>query len=109
MSQTIVKTEFNFPGQKSVYHGKVREVYSINEDQLMMVVSDRISELGLVLTLELISELIVDPIPGPGLISELISEMIPELISELISELIPELLLKLTFKQLTQTAPTSRW
>lgn len=49
MSQTIVKTDFNFPGQKSVYHGKVREVYSINDDYLMMVVSDRISAFDVVL------------------------------------------------------------
>ncbi len=49
MSQTIVKTEFNFPGQSSVYHGKVREVYSIKDDYLLMVVSDRISAFDVVL------------------------------------------------------------
>lgn len=49
MSQTIVKTDFNFPGQKSVYHGKVREVYSIDNDYLLMVVSDRISAFDVVL------------------------------------------------------------
>ena len=49
MSKTIVKTEFNFPGQRSVYHGKVREVYSIKDDYLMMVVSDRISAFDVVL------------------------------------------------------------
>lgn len=49
MSQTIVNTEYNFPGQKDVYHGKVREVYKIDNDYLMMVVSDRISAFDIVL------------------------------------------------------------
>ncbi len=49
MSQTIVTTEYNFPGQKDVYHGKVREVYNIDNDYLMMVVSDRISAFDVVL------------------------------------------------------------
>ena len=30
MMKALTKTEFNFPGQKSVYHGKVRDVYNIN-------------------------------------------------------------------------------
>ena len=37
----IVKTDFCFPGQKSVYKGKVRDVYDINDEYLVMVVSDR--------------------------------------------------------------------
>ena len=49
MSKTIIKTEYNFPGQKDVYHGKVREVYMIEEDYLMMIVSDRISAFDVVL------------------------------------------------------------
>ena len=49
MDNSIVKTEFNFPGQNSVYHGKVREVYSIGSDHLLMVVSDRISAFDVVL------------------------------------------------------------
>ena len=49
MSQTVLKTDFNFPGQSSVYHGKVREVYTIENDYLMMVVSDRISAFDVVL------------------------------------------------------------
>ena len=49
MSQTIVTTEYNFPGQKDVYHGKVREVYMIDNNYLMMVVSDRISAFDVVL------------------------------------------------------------
>lgn len=42
-------TEFKFPGQKSVYHGKVRDVYNINDDYLVMVVSDRISAFDVIL------------------------------------------------------------
>lgn len=40
---TIVETNFNFPGQTNFYRGKVRDVYTINEDLLVMVVTDRIS------------------------------------------------------------------
>ena len=49
MSKTIVTSKFNFPEQQGVYHGKVREVYSIKDDYLMMVVSDRISAFDVVL------------------------------------------------------------
>ncbi|MGL5787864.1 MAG: phosphoribosylaminoimidazolesuccinocarboxamide synthase [Bacteroidales bacterium] len=45
----LTKTDFNFPGQKSVYHGKVRDVYNINDELLVMVVSDRISAFDVVL------------------------------------------------------------
>jgi phosphoribosylaminoimidazole-succinocarboxamide synthase len=45
----ITKTDFHFPNQKSVYHGKVRDVYAIGEDLLLMVVSDRISAFDVVL------------------------------------------------------------
>ncbi len=45
----IVKTDFRFPGQKSVYKGKVRDVYDINDEYLVMVVSDRISAFDVVL------------------------------------------------------------
>ena len=45
----IVKTDFCFPGQKSVYKGKVRDVYDINDDYLVMVVSDRISAFDVIL------------------------------------------------------------
>jgi phosphoribosylaminoimidazole-succinocarboxamide synthase len=43
MSQTITTTNFTFPNQESVYHGKVREVYSLNNDLVVMIASDRIS------------------------------------------------------------------
>jgi phosphoribosylaminoimidazole-succinocarboxamide synthase len=49
MSNAIVRTDFNFPGQKSVYHGKVREVYNIDDQYLVMIVSDRISAFDVVL------------------------------------------------------------
>ena len=47
--KAIVKNEFNFKGQTSHYVGKVRDVYSIGEDYLVMVVSDRISAFDVVL------------------------------------------------------------
>ena len=43
MTNTIEKTNFNLPGQTKFYKGKVRDVYTINHDQLIMVTSDRIS------------------------------------------------------------------
>jgi phosphoribosylaminoimidazole-succinocarboxamide synthase len=49
MKKAIVKTDFKFEGQKSVYHGKVRDVYNINDKYLVMVVSDRISAFDVVL------------------------------------------------------------
>ncbi len=45
----IVNTDFNFPKQKSVYHGKVRDVYNINDEYMVMLVSDRISAFDVVL------------------------------------------------------------
>ncbi len=49
MSNTITTTDFNFPGQKSLYHGKVREVYNINDDILVMIATDRLSAFDVVL------------------------------------------------------------
>ncbi len=49
MNQALVRTDFHFPGQKSVYHGKVRDVYNINDELLVMVASDRISAFDVVL------------------------------------------------------------
>ena len=43
MNNTINSTNFKFPNQTNFYKGKVRDVYSINQDQLVMVASDRIS------------------------------------------------------------------
>lgn len=47
--EAIVKTDFHFPEQKSVYKGKVRDVYNINDEYLVMLVSDRISAFDVVL------------------------------------------------------------
>ena len=49
MEQAIVKTNFSFSGQKSLYTGKVRDVYNINDQYLVMIVSDRISAFDVVL------------------------------------------------------------
>ena len=45
----LTKTQFSFPGLKSVYHGKVRDVYDINDDIMVMVATDRISAFDVVL------------------------------------------------------------
>jgi phosphoribosylaminoimidazole-succinocarboxamide synthase len=49
MQNAIVETNFNFPRQIDVYKGKVRDVYNINDDYLVMIVSDRISAFDVVL------------------------------------------------------------
>jgi phosphoribosylaminoimidazole-succinocarboxamide synthase len=49
MIQTINETNFNFPNQKSVYKGKVREVYTINDELLVMIASDRLSAFDVIL------------------------------------------------------------
>lgn len=47
--KALTKTDFHFDGQKSVYHGKVRDVYNINDDLMVMVATDRISAFDVVL------------------------------------------------------------
>lgn len=47
--KALTSTNFNFAGQKSVYHGKVRDVYNINDDLIVMVATDRISAFDVVL------------------------------------------------------------
>ncbi len=49
MAKTILTSDFNFPGQKSIYKGKVRDVFNINDKYLLMIVSDRISAFDVVL------------------------------------------------------------
>ena len=49
MSNTITSTDFNFPGQKRVYKGKVREVYTLENDVLVMVATDRLSAFDVVM------------------------------------------------------------
>ena len=46
---TITTTDFQFPGQKSVYRGKVREVYNINDELLVMIATDRLSAFDVVM------------------------------------------------------------
>ena len=47
--ETLLKTNFNLPGQTAVYHGKVRDVYTINDNLLAMVATDRISAFDVIL------------------------------------------------------------
>ena len=49
MNKALTRTDFNFEGQKSVYHGKVRDVYNINDKLMVMVATDRISAFDVVL------------------------------------------------------------
>ena len=49
MKNALVKTDFKFPGQKSVYHGKVRDVNNIDDELMVKVVSDRISAFDVIL------------------------------------------------------------
>lgn len=49
MSNTITSTNYNFPGQKGVYKGKVREVYNINNELLVMIATDRLSAFDVVM------------------------------------------------------------
>ncbi|MBO4803564.1 MAG: phosphoribosylaminoimidazolesuccinocarboxamide synthase, partial [Muribaculaceae bacterium] len=49
MGNTLVRTDFQFDGQEKVYHGKVRDVYFIGDDLLVMVATDRISAFDVIL------------------------------------------------------------
>ncbi len=49
MSNTITNSQFNFPGQKNIYHGKVREVYTLENDLLVMIATDRLSAFDVVM------------------------------------------------------------
>lgn len=49
MSKAVTTTDFHLPGQRSVYHGKVRDVYNIGDKLLAMVVTDRISAFDVIL------------------------------------------------------------
>jgi len=49
MENVVTRTNFQFTGQKSVYHGKVRDVYNINDTYLVMIVTDRISAFDVIL------------------------------------------------------------
>ena len=45
----LTQTDFHFDGQKNVYHGKVRDVYTVKDDLLVMIATDRISAFDVVL------------------------------------------------------------
>ena len=49
MEEAITKTQFGFPSVKALYNGKVRDVYNIDDQYLVMVVTDRISAFDVVL------------------------------------------------------------
>ena len=49
MNRTIIKTNFNFPKQTNVYKGKVREVYTIDNDKLVMIATDRLSAFDVIM------------------------------------------------------------
>lgn len=49
MATTLVSTDFKFPDQTAVYHGKVRDVYTINDDIMVMIATDRISAFDVIL------------------------------------------------------------
>ena len=49
MNNALTKTEYQFKGQTAVYHGKVRDVYTINDDIMVMVATDRISAFDVIL------------------------------------------------------------
>ena len=47
--KSLTATEYNFPGQEKVYHGKVRDVYTVSGNRLVMVATDRISAFDVIL------------------------------------------------------------
>ena len=47
--KSLTATEYNFPGQTKVYHGKVRDVYTVSGNRLVMVATDRISAFDVIL------------------------------------------------------------
>ncbi len=47
--QAITSTNFQLPGQTAVYHGKVRDVYTIGQDHLVIIATDRISAFDVIL------------------------------------------------------------
>ncbi len=49
MTRTLTDTDFHFPGQKRVYKGKVREVYYLEDDLLVMIATDRLSAFDVVM------------------------------------------------------------
>ena len=75
MAKALVNTDFNFPGQTQVYHGKVRDVYSIGDDTLVMIATDRISAFDVVLP---------EGIPYKGQVLNLIAEYFLDATSDIV-------------------------
>lgn len=75
MAKAITKTDFNFQRQKSVYKGKVRDVYNIDDKYLLMVVSDRISAFDVVLP---------EGIPYKGQVLNQIAAMFLDLVRDIV-------------------------
>ena len=75
MAKAITSTDFNFPLQKGVYRGKVRDVYNIDDKYLLMVVTDRISAFDVVLP---------EGIPYKGQVLNQIATMFLEMVSDIV-------------------------
>ena len=75
MAKPITSTDFKFPGQKNIYRGKVRDVYNIDDDFLVMVASDRISAFDVVLP---------EGIPYKGQVLNQIAAMFLENVSDIV-------------------------
>jgi phosphoribosylaminoimidazole-succinocarboxamide synthase len=75
MAKAITSTDFNFPLQKGVYRGKVRDVYNIDNKYLLMVVTDRISAFDVVLP---------EGIPYKGQVLNQIATMFLEMVSDIV-------------------------
>ena len=75
MAKAITGTDFKFPLQKGVYHGKVRDVYNIDDRYLLMVVTDRISAFDVVLP---------EGIPYKGQVLNQIATMFLEMVSDIV-------------------------
>ena len=75
MTKAITGTDFNFPGQKGIYRGKVRDVYSIDDRYLLMVATDRISAFDVVLP---------EGIPYKGQVLNQIASMFLEMVRDIV-------------------------
>lgn len=75
MAKAITATNFSFPGQKSIYKGKVRDVYNIDDKYLLMVVTDRISAFDVVLP---------EGIPYKGQVLNQIAAMFLEMVKDIV-------------------------
>ncbi|MCI0523526.1 MAG: phosphoribosylaminoimidazolesuccinocarboxamide synthase, partial [Bacteroidales bacterium] len=75
MAKAITGTDFRFPRQKSIYKGKVRDVYNIDDRYLLMVVTDRISAFDVVLP---------EGIPYKGQVLNQIAAMFLEMVKDIV-------------------------